>query len=168
LLDWVLATTTVLTVDADVDAIPDPFERLITLLRREIARLSGEPQRIRLFFEFWSEGIWNKKIGVRMQRELDRYREAFHPMCAAVVTSNPERFNGVDAGGLAAVVVGFIKGCAVQSMIEPHLDVAAFLRAAEALLASPAASAAATPALGAAAGARSTLPRSPRRALTAP
>jgi hypothetical protein len=32
------------------------------------------------------------------------------------------------------VAVSFIKGCAVQSMVEPGLDVDGFLRAAEALL----------------------------------
>jgi AcrR family transcriptional regulator len=134
LLDWVLETTTALSVGPELEAIPDPLHRLIALLRQEMARLSREPQRIRLFFEFWSEGMWDREIGERMQRELDRYREAFRPMCAAVLAADPERFKGVSVAGLTAVAVGFIKGCAVQSMIEPQLDVAQFLRAAERLL----------------------------------
>jgi TetR/AcrR family transcriptional repressor of bet genes len=134
LLDWVLATTTALSVGPDIAAIEDPLERLVALLRQEMARLSNEPKRIRLFFEFWSEGIWNRPIRVRMQRELDRYRRAFRPMAQAVLEADPERFARVDADGLTAVAVSFIKGCAVQSMIDAELDVQAFLRAAEALL----------------------------------
>ena len=54
-----------------------------------------------------------------------------------VIAADPSRFDGVTAADLAAVAVSFIKGCAVQSMVEPDLDVAGFLRAAEALLAAP-------------------------------
>jgi TetR/AcrR family transcriptional repressor of bet genes len=134
LLDWVLETTTALNVGPELEAIRDPLDRLISLLRQEMNRLSREPQRMRLFFEFWSEGMWDREIGERMQRELDRYRGAFRPMCAAVLAADPERFKGVTVAGLTAVAVGFIKGCAVQSMIEPQLDVAQFLQAAERLL----------------------------------
>ncbi len=134
LLEWVLETTTALSVGPEIEAIANPLDRLIALLRQEMARLTREPQRIRLFFEFWSEGMWDREIGERMQRELDRYREAFRPMCAEVLAADPERFRGVTVAGLTAVAVGFIKGCAVQSMIEPQLDVAQFLQAAERLL----------------------------------
>jgi hypothetical protein len=102
-----------------------------------MARLSAAPQRNRLFFEFWSAGLWNRAIRSRMQRELDRYREAFRPMAEAVIDASPERFGGIEPADLAAVAVSFVKGCAVQSMVEPHLDTAGFLRAAEALLAAP-------------------------------
>jgi AcrR family transcriptional regulator len=137
LLDSVLARTTALSMGPDITAIHDPLDRLIALLRQEMARLSTEPKRNRLFFEFWSEGMWNRGIRVRMQRELDRYREAFRPMADAVVNADPARFVGIAPEDLAAVAVSFIKGCAVQSMVEPHLDTAGFLRAAEALLAIP-------------------------------
>ena len=60
-----------------------------------MARLSTEPKRNRLFFEFWSEGMWNRAIRVRMQRELDRYREAFRPMAEAVIAADPARFVGI-------------------------------------------------------------------------
>ena len=132
---WVLATTTVLVVGPEIEHIPDPLERLIALLRQEMARLSAEPLRIRVFFEFWNVGLSNSTIGAMMQRELDRYREAFRPMAEAVLAAEPARFAGVSAGALTAVAVSFIKGCAVQSMIEPQLDIAGFLRAAEELLA---------------------------------
>ncbi|HEY9229349.1 MAG TPA: TetR/AcrR family transcriptional regulator [Gemmatimonadaceae bacterium] len=138
LLDAVLAKTMSLSLSAEIAAIPDPLERLIALLRQEMARLSAEPKRNRLFFEFWTEGMWNRSIRVRMQRDLDRYRHAFRPMAEEVIATDPARFAGITADDLAAVAVSFIKGCAVQSMVEPQLDVAGFLRAAETLLAAPA------------------------------
>ena len=137
LLDAVLARTTTLSIGPDIAAISDPLDRLVALLRQEMARLSTEPNRNRLFFEFWSEGMWHRAIRIRMQRELDRYRHAFRPMAEAVIAADPGRFTGVAPADLAAVAVSFIKGCAVQSMVEPNLDVDGFLRAAETLLAAP-------------------------------
>ncbi|HET7564042.1 MAG TPA: TetR/AcrR family transcriptional regulator [Gemmatimonadaceae bacterium] len=134
LVDWMLATTTILHVGPDILSIESPMERLLALIRQEMVRLSSEPARIRLFFDFWSVGIWNRTIRVRMQRELDRYREAFRPIAAEVLAAEPHRFPGVTVDGLAAVAVSFIKGCAVQSMIEPHLDIDEFLAAVEGLL----------------------------------
>lgn len=58
-------------------------------------------------------------------------------MAEAVIAADPGRFTGVAPADLAAVAVSFIKGCAVQSMVEPNLDVDGFLRAAETLLAAP-------------------------------
>ena len=139
LLDHVLATTITLRVGPDIDVIEDPLEQLVALLRQEMGRLSTEPRHNRLFFEFWNEGMWNRAVRVRMQRELDRYRAAFRPMAEQVIASDPERFAGISAESLAAVAVAFIKGCAVQSMVEPDLDVTAFLRSAEALLIPPSA-----------------------------
>ena len=137
LLDHVLATTITLRVGQEIEAIENPLERLTALLRREMRRLSTEPRQNRLFFEFWNEGMWNRAVRVRMQRELDRYRAAFRPMAQEVIASEPERFGGLSAESLAAVAVAFIKGCAVQSMVEPGLDVIGFLRSAEALLIPP-------------------------------
>ena len=135
LLDYVLATTITLKVGPDIERIADPLERLVALLRQEMARLSSEPEQNRLFFEFWNAGMWDRAIRERMQRELDRYRAAFHPMADEVIASDRARFAGATPGSLAAVAVSFIKGCAVQSMVEPRLDVGGFLRAAESLLA---------------------------------
>jgi TetR/AcrR family transcriptional repressor of bet genes len=135
LLDWVLETTTALRVGADIAEIATPGERLLALLRQEMVRLASEPLRIRLFFEFWSAGLWDTEIGLRMQRELDRYREAFRPMAVTLLAAEPDRFPGVTADSLAAVAVSIIKGCAVQSMIEPDLDLDAFLITSERLLA---------------------------------
>ncbi|HET8656949.1 MAG TPA: TetR/AcrR family transcriptional regulator [Longimicrobiaceae bacterium] len=136
LLDWVLETTTVLQVDERIEAIPEPLDRLLALLRQEMDRLTRDRRRIHVFFDFWLLGTRDAQVRRRMRAELKRYREAFRPMAEAVLTAEPERFRGVTAEGLASVVVGFIKGCAVQSVIDPtNFDVTQFLVAANALLA---------------------------------
>ncbi|HEY4131993.1 MAG TPA: TetR/AcrR family transcriptional regulator [Gemmatimonadaceae bacterium] len=135
LLDHVLTTTITLRVGPEFETIADPLDRLVALLRQEMARLSSDPVDNRLFFEFWNEGMWNRAVRIRMQRELDRYRAAFRPMAEEVIASDPARFEDTSPESLAAVAVSFIKGCAVQSMVERELDVGGFLRAAEVLLA---------------------------------
>jgi TetR/AcrR family transcriptional regulator, transcriptional repressor of bet genes len=136
LLDWLLATTTVLHVGDDIARLTAPLERLIALLRQEMQRLSREPLRIRLTFDYWTAGIRDAEIRNRLRAEFDRYREAFRPLATAVLHTEPERFPGVTPDGLAAVAVSFIKGCAVQSMIDPvHFDIAQYLAAAEGLMA---------------------------------
>lgn len=135
LLDYVLATTTVLQLTDDIARITSPLDRLLALLGREMNRLSSEPRRIRLFFDFWAKGFTHPLIRTKMQAELDRYREAFRPMAEEVLAAEPERFADVSAEGLAAVAVSFIKGCAVQSMIDPrNFDIDEFLAAAEGLI----------------------------------
>ena len=135
LLDYVLETTTVLHVTEDIARIALPLDRLIALLQREMNRLASEPKRIRMFFDFWAKGFRNPLIRSKMQAELDRYREAFRPMAQEVLAAEPERFAHVTPEGLAAVAVSFIKGCAVQSMIDPNqFDIEEYLMAAQALV----------------------------------
>ena len=136
LLDRLLETTTVLHLGPEIVRISSPLERLVELLRQEMNRLAQEPRRIRVFFEFWMVGLKHHDIRTKMRRELDRYREAFRPMAEAVLAAEPERFTGVTPEGLAAVSVSFIKGCAVQAMIDPeHFEIAQHLAATEGLLA---------------------------------
>jgi TetR/AcrR family transcriptional regulator, transcriptional repressor of bet genes len=136
LLDWLLATTTVLHVGDDIAGLPSPLDRLIALLRQEMHRLSREPLRIRLTFDYWTAGIRDAEIRARLRAEFDRYREAFRPLAEAVLRAEPARFAGVTTDGLAAVAVSFIKGCAVQSMIDPkRFDIGQYLAAAEGLMA---------------------------------
>ena len=135
LLDWLLATTTVLHITDDIARITEPLDRLHGLLRTEMDRLSREPRRIRLFFEFWAKGIRHAAIRSKMRRELARYREAFRPIAGEVLASEPARFPDVSPEGLAAVAVSFIKGCAVQAMIDPeHFDIEEYLAAAQGLV----------------------------------
>ena len=135
LLDYVLETTTALQLTDDIVSIPVPLDRLLALLVREMDRLSSEPRRIRMFFDFWALGFRHPIVRTKMQAELDRYREAIRPMAAEVLAAEPERFAHVTAEGLAAVAVSFIKGCAVQSMIDPrNFQIDEFIAAAQALV----------------------------------
>lgn len=134
LLDWLLETTTVLRITEDVAHIAAPFERFHALLKTEMNRLSSEPRRIRVFFDFWARGIRHAGIRSKMRRELARYRAAFRPIAADVLRAEPARFNNVTAHGLAAVAVSFIKGCAVQSMIDAGFDIDEYLMAVQQLL----------------------------------
>jgi len=135
LLDYVLETTTVLHPTEDIASIPVPLDRLLALLRLEMNRVASEPRRIRLFFDFWAKGFTHALIRTKMQAELDRYREAFRPIVHQVLRAEPERFAGVTPEGLSAVAVSFIKGCAVQSMIDPeNFDIEEYLAATNGLL----------------------------------
>ena len=135
LLDWLLETTTVLRITDDIAGITSPLDRLLALLQREMDRLSSEPERIRLFFEFWIKGIRDERIGSKMRRELARYREAFRPIAEEVLRAEPDRFARVTAEGLAAMAVSFIKGCAVQSMVDrDRFDIGEYLAATQSLL----------------------------------
>lgn len=135
LLDWLLETTTVLHVSDRIASIPSPLDRLLALLREEMDRLSKEPRRIRLFFDFWARGIRHAGIRSKMRRELKRYRDAFRPMAEEVLMAEPDRFEKVSPDGLSAVAVSFIKGCAVQSMIDSeNFDIAHYLAAAQGLV----------------------------------
>src|SRR5258708_18793201 len=90
-LDWVLSTTTAVSVGPEIEAISDPLERLIALLRQEMARLSRQPQAIRVFFEFWGAAIWDRKIAARREQELERYRHALRPLAEAGLVAEPQR-----------------------------------------------------------------------------
>ncbi|MCB0638511.1 MAG: TetR family transcriptional regulator C-terminal domain-containing protein [Lewinella sp.] len=135
-LDQLLQTTAVLHIGPEIAGIDDPLRRLVALLRQEMNRLTSDPKHIRAFFEFWIAGLKQPEIRAKMRQELARYREAFRPMAEDVLAAEPVRFAGVSAEGLAAVSVSFIKGCAVQAMIDPkQFDIAQYLLAAEGLLA---------------------------------
>jgi len=133
-LDRLLATTTILHVGEDIRMIASPIESLLALLRQEMDRLSSEPQRIRLTFDYWTAGIRDREIRLKMRTEFQRYRDAFFPLASDVLARDPERFHGVTPMGLAAVSVSFIKGCAIQAMLDPAFDIAQHLLAAENLL----------------------------------
>lgn len=135
LLDWVLATTTVLHVPAVIAHIPRADDRLRALLRQEIDRLAREPRRIRLFFEYWALGTRHAPTRAKISAELDRYRAAFRTMTAEMVQMEPARSAGVTPEGLAAVAVSLVNGCAVQAMIDPaHFEVEQYLTAVEGML----------------------------------
>jgi AcrR family transcriptional regulator len=134
LLEWLLETTATLAVEPALAGLP-PLERLCTVAGREIHRFSEDPARIRLLFEYWVLGMRHEAIQRRMRRDLHRYRDAFVPLVREVVAADPDRFPGVTAEGLAAVVVSFIKGCGIQTVIDlDHSDSHELRDAADGLL----------------------------------
>lgn len=136
LLDRLLEETAWCTVGPEIAAIGPPLQRLLALLRQEMGRLTSDRARIHLFLDFRLMATRNAKIRRRMRAELARYRATFRPMVEEVLQAEPRRFAGVTAEGLSAVVVAFIKGSAVQAVIDPRgFDVAPVAAAATALLA---------------------------------
>jgi AcrR family transcriptional regulator len=129
-LERVLPATLPLTVAEESPPAGDPRERLRTVLRQEVDRLSRDTRQVRLFLEYWALGSRQPAIRARIGAELERYRTAFRPLTAEVLGAEPDRFTGVTPEGLAAVAVSFINGCAVQAMIDPdHFDVEKYLAA---------------------------------------
>lgn len=133
LLDWVLSNTAQLEIAPHIQKIDNPLERLMAVLRQEMLRLA-DPASMRVISEFWISGIWDRRVRLRMQRALDKYRHSFLPLAKEAIKAEPTRFEGITADSLAAVAVGFIKGCAVQSIVDPKLKVEEFVRVAEQLL----------------------------------
>lgn len=135
LLDWLLEEMAVPQLDADLLRIPSALDRLLDLLRREIARLSAERSRVELFFDYWVMGTRHPEVRQRIRGALERYRQLLLPMAEEIVREAPDRFSGVSPEGLAAVAVGFIEGCAVQAVIDPdNFDVEQFMTTAERLV----------------------------------
>jgi AcrR family transcriptional regulator len=138
LLGHTLATGRVAQVMKDLQESELPLARLQSVIRLETIRLTSEPRRIRLLIEYWVKGFSHPFIRTRMRAEFRRYREVFRPTAAAVVAADPDRFRRGGAEGLAAVAVGVIKGCAVQSVIDPRsFDVDRYLSAVGNLIADP-------------------------------
>jgi TetR/AcrR family transcriptional regulator, transcriptional repressor of bet genes len=134
LLDRVLATTSELHASEEIARLPSALDRVRALLRQEIGRVSQEPRRIRLFFEYWALGARHTAIRAQISADLDRYRQAFRGVFEEVVRTEPARFADATPDGLAAAAVSFIQGCAVQAMIDPdHFDLEEYLAAVESM-----------------------------------
>jgi TetR/AcrR family transcriptional regulator, transcriptional repressor of bet genes len=130
LLDWLIETTAALDVRDELARLPRALDRLHALLQEEMARLSRDPRRTRLFLEYWALGARHPEIRARIGAELERYRAAFRTSMAELLLAEPEAFPGVTADGLAAVAVSWIHGCAVQAMTDPeHFDTGEYLAA---------------------------------------
>jgi AcrR family transcriptional regulator len=135
LLERLLASTSELHEAPAIARITAPLERLRALLHQEMDRLGNDPRRVRLFYDYWVLGTRNPRIGARIAAELERYRQSFRAIIGEVIRADPKRFPHVTTEGLAAVIVSFINGCAVQAMIDPkHFDLAEYLAAADGLL----------------------------------
>ena len=130
LLDRVIAATTVLHVSDDIARFPRALDRLHALLQQEMTRVSHQPERTRLFLEFWALGARNEDVRVRISTALERYRSAFRAIMQELLLSDTGDLRGATADGLAGVAVSWIHGCAVQAMIDPaHFDTDDYLTA---------------------------------------
>lgn len=130
LLEWLIATTSVLDVPDEIARLPRPSDRLHALLQQEMARVSHQPKHTRLFFEYWARGSQDTAIRERIGAELERYRAAFRSIAEELLLAEPAAFDGVTADAMAAVSVSWMHGCAVQAMIDPrHFDTDEYLAA---------------------------------------
>jgi len=135
LLDWIIGTTLVPPIEVHGRRYRSPVDRFHRILQSEMRRWARDPARIRLLFEFWVRGATDREVGRRLRSGLIRYRQAFLPVAAAVVKADQRRFRGVTVDALASLAVSFIKGCAVQAMIDrDRFDIAAYINAAEAVM----------------------------------
>jgi TetR/AcrR family transcriptional repressor of bet genes len=136
LLEWLLSTAGVLEVSDEIARLPRALDRLHALLQQEMVRLSREPRRTRLFFEYWALGARQEPIRARISAELERYRAAFRGNMEELLLAEPATFAGVTAEALAAVAVSWIQGCAVQAMNDPdRFDTDAYLAAVRGIVA---------------------------------
>ena len=141
LLDRVLATTLPPGILDVVETLPDPRERLLALLRQEMARLTAEPRPVRLLLEYWSRGAHNAMIRKKLLAALEAYRAGFARVAEEALRGKAgHRVAGTPAG-VAATAVSLILGYPVQVMIDSgQLDEAEYLASVQGILGGPSSS----------------------------
>jgi TetR/AcrR family transcriptional repressor of bet genes len=135
LLDWLLRDGPRVEVPEDLDA-GDPVRRLAQVVEHQVALLPERQGRVQLFLDFWVMGSGVPDLRARIRDAFDRYREELLPYTRAAAAAQPGRFDGGDPAGLAAVLVSFIQGCALQMNAAPAtFDVSRYVRALRGLVA---------------------------------
>ena len=142
LLDWLLAHTLIAADTPDrLSEVSDPGARMMLAIRRDVEWLPKQRERVELFFDYWVLGTRHPAIRRKIRRALNRYRDAFEPLARALVESDPERYTGMSAEGLASVAAGFVEGCALQVVMDPtEFDVERSMTTLAALVRAPASS----------------------------
>jgi AcrR family transcriptional regulator len=137
LLDWLLEESPRVEVPPELaaDTDGDPKSRLLGLLEHQVARLPARRERVGLFLDFWVMGQGVPEFRDRIRGGFHRLRGEFVPWTEPVVQQFPEQFAGDSAGAVAAVLVSFIQGCALQLMSDPdRFDVERYMGAVRALV----------------------------------
>ncbi len=135
LLVRLLERTAAPQVDPELLQIAAPAQRLVELLRRDVARFLRERASVQLFFDYWVMGAHSPPVRDLIRQALARYRKAYEPIAEAIALDRKERLPALDPQGLTAVMVSLIQGCAVQAVIDPEgFDLGQFTSTAEDLL----------------------------------
>jgi AcrR family transcriptional regulator len=133
LLDRLLAGALDAQVTPEIAALPTATDRLEAMLDEEIRGLPEQLAAVDLFFSFWfgsRSPVYRERIDVALRA----YQRVFEGVCADALAEwgHPE---GVTPGSLAALVVAFVQGAAVQMLRDPGaFDVAGMTSAAHAVL----------------------------------
>jgi AcrR family transcriptional regulator len=137
LLDWMLEQGPRVELPPDLPS-PDavhPARRLLQVVAHQVSLLPERSARVEVFLDFWVMGTSVPQVQARIHAGFDRYRQDFLPYTRAVAEALPDRFDDETAAGLAAVIVSFIEGCALQLSANPEgFDVNRYMRAVEALV----------------------------------
>ncbi|WP_412069591.1 TetR/AcrR family transcriptional regulator [Rubrivirga sp. IMCC43871] len=134
LLDRLLATTVLAPGTSGSDDV-SPVLHLLYTIERDVEGLPGNRDRVALMIDFWVMGTQHPDVRLKIRKALDDYREAYVPLTAAAIASEPGRYPGVTPESLAAVATGFIEGCALQVVMDPErFDVPAYLSTLRALV----------------------------------
>jgi TetR/AcrR family transcriptional regulator, transcriptional repressor of bet genes len=94
-------------------------DRLLAHVRQDVARIEDDRELIELFFDFWVMGTRHPEVRARIAGALSSYRAALLPLATAVVAEEPARFAATDPERVAALVVAFVLGHAVQTVLDP-------------------------------------------------
>jgi TetR/AcrR family transcriptional regulator, transcriptional repressor of bet genes len=116
ILDVVRDTTASRT---EADGSVPAGDLLLAHVRRDLVRIEEESELIELFFDFWVMGTRHPEVRARIADALGAFRSALVPLAAAVVAEEPARFGRTDPERVAALVVAFILGHAVQTVLDP-------------------------------------------------
>lgn len=137
LLDWMLerGPRVELPPGLEWEGAVHPIRRLVEVVGHQVALLPERRKRVELFLDFWVLGTGVPEIQDRIRGAFDRYREQFLPYTEAVVEAAPGQLGGAGAEDLAAVVVSFIEGCALQLIADPsRFDVERYMGAVHGLV----------------------------------
>lgn len=137
LLDWMLERGPRVVIPPELAPREGmhPVRRLVGVVAHQVAQLAERRERVELFLDFWVLGTGVPEIQDRIRGAFDRYREQFLPYTEAVVEALPGQLGGAGAEDLAAVVVSFIEGCALQLIADPsQFDVDRYMGAVRGLV----------------------------------